>query len=140
MQGRANPPQAAGLYRRGCRAGRSRTNLSPPRNSSRIRDGPVGWAWRMRSERIAAITARNDRPFNPKHAAMPKAPSATPASSGPITRARLNWIELNAIAFGTSSLLTSDGISDWCAGPPNAWARPVITDSVSTCQIWMRLK
>ena len=33
-----------------------------------------------------------------------------------MTRARLNWIELSAMAFGRSSFLTSDGISDWYSG------------------------
>ena len=61
----------------------------------------------------AAITNRNDTPFRPKQATMPKAVSAAPAMSGPMMRARLNWIELSATAFGRFSLLTSDGMSDW---------------------------
>ncbi len=50
----------------------------------------------------ATITTRNDRPFRPKQRAVPNAVSVMPASSGPNTRARLNWIELSAIAFGRS--------------------------------------
>ena len=64
------------------------------------------------SARMAAITKRNDTPFRPKHATMPNAVSAAPATSGPITRARLNWIELSAIALGRCSFGISDGISD----------------------------
>ena len=46
------------------------------------------------------ITAMNERPFSPKHHAALSLASATPASVGPITRARLNWMEFHAIAFG----------------------------------------
>src|SRR6267378_1693357 len=58
----------------------------------------------------------------------------TPNASGPSTRATLNWIELSATAFGRSFLSTSDGMSDWYAGPPNACATPVTNDSVRTSQ------
>ncbi len=58
------------------------------------------------------MTKRNDRPFSPKHATMPKVVRAAPAMSGPMMRDRLNWIELSAIAFGRFSLLTSCGMSD----------------------------
>ncbi len=61
---------------------------------------------------MAAITNRNEMPFRPKHATMPKDASATPATIGPITRARLNWIELSATALGRSSLPTRVGMSD----------------------------
>ena len=60
----------------------------------------------------AAITNRNETPFSPKHATMPNAVSAAPAMSGPMIRARLNWIEFSATALGRCSLLTSDGMSD----------------------------
>ena len=50
----------------------------------------------------AKMTTRNDSPFRPKQAALPQAASVAPASSGPNTRARLNWIEFSAIAFGRS--------------------------------------
>ena len=63
------------------------------------------------------MTARNDSPFSPKHATIPKAVRAAPASSGPTTRARLNWMELSAIAFGKCIRFTSEGMSDWYAGP-----------------------
>ena len=88
------------------------------------------------SDISATITTRNDRPFSPKQAAAPKAAIVVLESSGPNTRARLNWIELSAIAFGRSFLWTSDGISDWYAGPPNACAKPVVNDSARMCQIW----
>ena len=52
-------------------------------------------------------------PFRPKHATMPNAASEMPATMGPITRARLNWMELSATALGRWSLPTSVGISDW---------------------------
>ena len=65
-----------------------------------------------------------ERRSAPKQAAVPKAASVAPASSGPNTRARLNWIEFSAIAFGRSFFSTSDGTSDWYAGPPNACAEP----------------
>ena len=61
----------------------------------------------------ATMTTRNDRPLRPKQAALPQAASVAPASSGPNTRARLNWIEFSAIAFGRSFFCTSDGISAW---------------------------
>ena len=61
----------------------------------------------------ATITTRNDSPLRPKHAALPNAASVAPASSGPNTRARLNWMELSAIAFGRSFFWTSEGISAW---------------------------
>ena len=60
-----------------------------------------------------AMTARNDRPFTVKQKTLPYDASAAAASSGPITRARLNWTELRAIAFGRSFRSTSDGTSDW---------------------------
>ncbi len=48
-------------------------------------------------------------------------------------RATLNWIEFNAIALVRSCLPTSEGISDWYAGPPNACAVPVIKESSRMC-------
>ena len=59
-----------------------------------------------------AMTTRNEMPFSEKHDTIPNRWSATPARSGPMTRARLNWIELSAIAFGRWSVLTSEGMSD----------------------------
>ena len=58
------------------------------------------------------MTTRNETPFSAKHSAVPKAASVAPASSGPNTRARLNWIEFSAIAFGRSFFSTSVGTSD----------------------------
>jgi hypothetical protein len=43
----------------------------------------------MCSDINATITTRNDSPFKPKQAAVPKN-NAMPARSGPNTRARLN--------------------------------------------------
>ena len=43
---------------------------------------------------------------------MPRRCSAVPASTGPMTRAMLNWIELSATAFGRCSCPMSDGMSD----------------------------
>ena len=51
-----------------------------------------------------------------------------------MTRARLNWVEFRAIAFGMSSRRTRFGRSDWYAGPPNACAVPVTPDSARMCQ------
>ena len=67
----------------------------------------------MRSESSATMTARNETPLSPKQIAMPNAVSAAPAMSGPTTRARLNWIELRAIAFGRCCLSMSEGTNDW---------------------------
>ena len=75
--------------------------------------GSAGFTCLIVIESSATITTRNDRPFRPKHTAPPHAASVAPASSGPNTRARLNWIELSAIAFGRSFFSTSDGISAW---------------------------
>ena len=57
------------------------------------------------------ITAMKDRLFKPKHQAAPTVVSAMPPSVGPITRARLNWMEFMAMALGMSSLPTSVGSS-----------------------------
>src|SRR6185369_8022662 len=43
------------------------------------------------------ITAKNEIPLNKKQATGPNAEKATPATSGPMMRARLNWIELSAM-------------------------------------------
>ena len=51
-----------------------------------------------------------------------------------MTRARLNCIEFMAIAFGTSSRLTSSGSSEMYAGPLNDCALPVRNDSRKMCQ------
>ena len=48
----------------------------------------------------------------PKQAASPTEATAMPASAGPITRDRLNWIELSAMALGRSFFGTSDGTND----------------------------
>ncbi len=76
-------------------------------------------------------------PFIPKHITMPKAASAAPATMGPMMRARLNWMELSAMALGRCSLFTSVGTSVWYAGPPKACAQPVMNESVRMCQTWM---
>ena len=48
------------------------------------------------------ITAMNETPLRLKHQAAPKFVSAIPPSAGPMTRARLNWMEFRAIAFDRS--------------------------------------
>jgi hypothetical protein len=67
------------------------------------------------------MTTRNDSAFSRKQAfiacgslkpQLVNAASVTANSSGPSTRATLNWIELSATAFGRSFLSTSEGISD----------------------------
>src|ERR1051326_8543371 len=82
------------------------------------------------------ITTTNDNPLREKQETIPNNASAPPAKSGPTTRARLNWMELSAIAFGTSFFSTRVGIRAWDAGPPNAWAEPVINDSTIIGQTW----
>jgi hypothetical protein len=64
------------------------------------------------SDSSEPMTTRNEMPFSVKHDTIPNRCSATPARSGPMTRAMLNWIELSAIAFGRWSVLTSEGMSD----------------------------
>jgi hypothetical protein len=59
------------------------------------------------------ITARKETPFNRKHAAAPNPAKANPAATGPMIRARLNWIEFNAIALEISFFSTRVGINDW---------------------------
>src|SRR5437764_586841 len=51
-----------------------------------------------------------------------------------MTRARLNWMELSAMALGRPFLSTNDGISACEAGPPNAWAEPVMNDRTNIFQ------
>ena len=65
------------------------------------------------SDISATITIRNDTPLSPKQPTAPSVAMVTPAKSGPKTRARLNWIELSAMALGRSFLWMSDGISAW---------------------------
>ena len=92
--------------------GSCRTYEKPPRSSLYMGLRFSGGMWRTRSERSAAITARNETPLSPKQIAIPNTVSAAPAMSGPTTRARLNWIELSAIAFGRCFLSISEGTSD----------------------------
>ena len=89
-----------------------RAYANPPFISCRIGLRSAGGMCFTDSDISATITTRNDSPFSPKQAAAPNAAIVVPARSGPNTRARLNWIELSAIAFGRSFLWTSDGISD----------------------------
>ncbi len=60
-----------------------------------------------------------------------------PASTGPTTRARLNWIEFSATALGRSSRSTSVGTSAWYAGPPKDCARPTTKERVRMIQTWI---
>jgi hypothetical protein len=96
-----------------------------------VRAAGMCFRWSDISDRM---TARNDSALIAKqmaYAVMSATPqrfsiaSVPPARTGPIIRATLNWIEFNAIALVKSCLPTSDGISDWYAGPPNACAVPV---------------
>ena len=64
------------------------------------------------SDSNATMTTKNDRPLMMKQAAVPRVASVTPARSGPMTLARLNWIEFRAMALGRLSLGTSEGMSD----------------------------
>ena len=98
----------------------------------------AGGTCTLRRARMAAMTKRNEMPLIPKHITMPNDARAAPATTGPIIRARLNWMELSATALGRSSLPTSVGTSDWYAGPPKACAQPVSPDSVRMCQICTR--
>jgi hypothetical protein len=78
---------------------------------------------------------RNEIPLSEKHQTIPNAASVTPASQGPTTRARLNWMELSATAFGRSRFSTKVGTSACDAGAPNACADPVIKESTRICQM-----
>ena len=64
------------------------------------------------------ITATKEIPLKAKHHAAPSLTSAIPPSAGPITRARLNWMELSEIAFWRCSFGTSEGTSAEYDGPP----------------------
>ena len=78
----------------------------------------------MCSDISATITTRNDRPFSPKQAAVPKnerrAGEQRPEDAREIELDRVERDRVRQIF-----LCTSDGISDWYAGPPNACAKPV---------------
>src|SRR5579864_3157831 len=99
--------------------------------------GGVCFTWSIIN---AMITTTNDNPLREKQEVMPNIASAPPASSGPTTRARLNWIELSAIALGRSFFSTNVGTKAWDAGPPKAWAEPVINDSTIIGQTWFKPK
>src|ERR1041385_6560435 len=75
------------------------------------------------------ITTPKHKPLREKKENISNKDSAPPARSGPTTRARLNWMELRAMAFGRSFFSTSVGTKAWDAGPPKAWAEPVINDN-----------
>jgi len=59
--------------------------------------GGTYFTWIMNSE---MMTAMKERPFREKHQVAPTTVYATPPMIGPRMRARLNWIEFMAIAFG----------------------------------------
>ena len=75
------------------------------------------------------MTTRKETLLSPKQAASPRLVNTSPPMAGPIDWARLNWMEFSATAFGSVWRGTSAGISDWNAGPPNAWASPVTNES-----------
>ena len=98
-----------------------RTYDNPPRNSSIIRCVRAAGRCLMCSDINATMTTRNESALRLKQALRAvisgtsqrlNAASVAPASSGPIIRATLNWIELSAMALVRSCLPTSDGISD----------------------------
>src|SRR5262245_62808528 len=93
------------------RTGWPLTNKRPVRSSSTKFVGLSEGIARLLKEDSEEITARNETPFNRKHAAAPKPENASPATIGPIMRAKLNWIEFSAIAFGMSFFSTSIGIN-----------------------------
>ena len=76
--------------------------------------------------------ATNDSAFRRKQPVSPAPAIANPASIGPITRERLNCIELSAIAFVRSSRPTRFRKSDWCEGVVNALATPLTMATAAT--------
>src|SRR5215831_8887785 len=81
-----------------------------------------------------AITARKDKPFDPKHHVAPSFVKANPPIMGPMILARLNCIEFMAIALARCSDGTNVGSSAEYAGPPKLWPRPTINESAKICQ------
>ena len=73
----------------------------------------------------AATSTRKLAAFNAKPQAAPKYASAAPPTAGPITRDRLNWSELSAMALGTSASPTSAGSNDVPAGINIACTTPL---------------
>ena len=69
-------------------------------------------------------TAPNDTAFSAKHTPSPTIAISAPASDGPITRARLNIIELSAMAWRKSSRPTMSSVIAWRDGMSNALMRP----------------
>ena len=80
------------------------------------------------------MTKMNDIPFSAKHHVAFSLVRAIPPSTGPITRARLNWMEFSAMALGKSSFSTNIGTRAEYAGPPNDCAVPTINERVRMCQ------
>src|SRR5262249_25343043 len=100
-----------------------------------ITDSPFGLGSnRTRIMYSDIITAIKLIPFNPKHQVAPSVFRAMPPITGPIIRAKLNWIEFRAIAFGRSSGSTSVGTNAEEAGPPKDCAVPVTNDSINIGQ------
>ena len=71
-------------------------------------------------------------PFKRKHPVSPNAAIANPANIGPMTRERLNCIELSEIAFIRSSRPTRSRKRDWCDGIVNAFATPFTIATAAT--------
>src|SRR5262245_16426749 len=104
-------------------------------------DSPFGFGSnRTRIMYSEVITATKLTPFNPKHQVAPRVFRAMPPITGPIIRAKLNWIEFSAIAFGRSSGSTSVGTTAEYAGPPKDCAVPVTNDSIRIGQTWRKPK
>ena len=94
---------------------RPRTTLTPALRLSRTLPSPRSpSARRAGAQRSATMTAkkerrRSGRSRRPRRACRTRSRART----GPMTRARLNWIEFSATAFGRSSRSTSVGTSAW---------------------------
>src|ERR1039458_7449630 len=105
-----------------------RTNLIPSFKLVNIDSVVLTGKNRLVMSNSETMGAKNESAFKPKHHFSPNFARAMPASAGPMVTARLNWIELSAMAFGMSSRSTSVGISAEYAGPPKACAKPDMND------------
>src|SRR3989442_1826832 len=83
------------------------------------------------SDRIitsGTITATKDSALMANTSPGPEAMISAPAMAGPITRARLNWAEFQAMAFTRASGGTSDGTTAIHVGLLKARASPWAND------------
>ena len=98
-----------------CASRRLRRPPSALRGCSLLRLRPRGGAGSRRARRRRRGTRARSAPCSRRRRAGGRRGRRSP---GPTTRARLNWMELSAIAFGISSRGTSVGKSAWKAGRP----------------------